>query len=274
MQFQLISASLLALAVFSTPRNATTGATLSPAADVLSAEPAALLATALATDAGAALVVECPTEIVKVTCGMSYDPSVAGEPEVSGGCPPYNISYADVAITPTDCVARRFDDTVKRTWTITDSCGNSMTCQQSIHILKTVIPLDLHPRSCPNPFNRKSNGKFPAAINGTATFDVTTIIPGSLQLWGFDCVGGPIAPIPSMTGYEDVSAPYTGPAGCGCTTAGPDGFLDLIFKFDQPAMNAALNLAQLPKFTNVQLVVIGETTGGCRFIGVDCIRVQ
>lgn len=274
MQFQLVTASMLALAVLPTPRNTTPNETFATAVNAPSAEPAAFVAPALATDAGAPLVVVCPTEVVKVTCGMAYDPSVAGEPEVSGGCPPYTVVFNDVAMTPTECVARRFDDNVKRTWTITDSCGNSATCLQTIHVLKTLIELDLHPRSCPNPFNRKSNGKFPAAINGTATFDVTTIIPGSLQLWGFDCVGGPIAPIPSMTGYEDVSAPYTGSDACGCTTQGPDGFLDLIFKFDQPTMNAALNLGQHPRFTNVQLVIVGDTTDGCRFIGADCIRVQ
>lgn len=222
-----------------------------------------------------ALDVVCPVATVKVICGMPFDPSVAGTPEVSGGCPPYDVTFSDTSTTPQACQAERFVQTVTRTWTITDQCGNSATCRQDIHVVKELVSLDLHPRSCPNPLNRSSNGKFPAAILGTADLDVTQIVRGSLKLYPLHCQGGTsIAPIPSMTTYEDVAAPYTAGDECGCTTAGPDGYLDLIFKFDQRAMVQALGLNSYPNGTMVKLTIVGDLADGCRFIGLDCVRVQ
>lgn len=221
------------------------------------------------------LVVTCPEALVKVFCGDPLDPSATGEPDVSGGCPPYTINYSDVTSAPPSCPAGRFVESLTRTWTISDSCGNSTTCRQVLHIVKQVVALDLHPTSCPNPLNRGSSGVYPAAINGSATFDVTTIVPGSLQLWGFNCNGGPAIPIPAMTQVSDVSTAYfPGASRCTCTTDGPDGFPDLIFKFDTPSMVAALGLNQYARKSFVQLVIVGQLTNGCEFIGVDCVRVQ
>ena len=255
MQITLLTASALCLLALA-----------NPSAPVPAPEtPAALV--------GTALFVECPPPTAKLLCGDAYDPSITGEPIVSGGCEPYKVDYVDVH-TPGRCAAGRFDEVVHRTWTISDSCGNTATCTQNIHIVKKSVVLDLHPRSCPNPFNRGSSGKYPAAILGTPSFDVHDIVPGSLQLWGFNCQGGPAIPLPAFTTYADVSAPYTGGALCGCTTDGPDGFTDLIFKFDKPAMEAALALGQYANFSNVQLVITGELVDGCSFVGSDCIRVQ
>jgi len=226
-------------------------------------------------DVGAPLVVDCPPELVKVFCGDPLDPSAIGEPVVSGGCPPYTIDYTDYTVPPSPCPAGRFVESLSRTWTITDSCGNTAQCRQVVHIVKQVVALDLHPTSCPNPLNRGSTGVYPAAINGSATFDVTTIVPGSLQLWGFNCNGGPAIPIPAMTGISDVSSGYiAGGNRCSCSTAGPDGYPDLIFKFDTPTLVAALGLNSYPNKAFVQLVIVGQLTNGCEFIGVDCVRVQ
>lgn len=221
------------------------------------------------------LVIECPVGPAKVFCGMPYGPEEVGEPTASGGCPPYTFDYSDNATLPQNCPAERFVQSVTRTWTVTDACGNSTSCQQVIHIVKDVVFLDLHPRSCPNPLKRNQSGKYPAAILGTAGFDVTTIVPSSLRLYVLHCQGGgSVAPISTMFNYEDVSAPYTGGAECGCTTDGPDGFLDLTFKFERRELVNALGLNSFQAFSDVKLVLVGDLTNGCKFIGLDCVRVQ
>lgn len=221
------------------------------------------------------LVIECPVGPVKVFCGAPYGPDVAGEPTATGGCAPYTFAFHDVGTTPQACPAERFVQSVTRTWTVTDACGNSVSCDQIIHVVKDLVTLDLHPRSCPNPLKRNQAGKYPAAILGTPSFDVATIIPGSLRLYVLHCQGGgSVAPIPSMTTYDDVSAPYTGGAECGCTTDGPDGYMDLIFKFERRELVNALGLNAFPAFSDVKLVIVGDLTDGCKFIGLDCVRVQ
>lgn len=221
------------------------------------------------------LLITCPVGPVKVFCGAPYGPEVAGEPTAEGGCPPYTFTYDDVGTTPQHCPAERFVQSVTRTWTVTDACGNTDVCRQEIHIVKDLVYLDLHPRSCPNPLNRQTAGKYPAAILGTPSFDVSTIVPGSLSLYLLHCQGGgSVTPIPTMTRYEDVSGPYTGGAECGCTTDGPDGYMDLTFKFDRRQLIQALGLNMFPNFSDVKLVIVGDLTDGCKFIGLDCVRVQ
>lgn len=218
------------------------------------------------------LTVECP-ELVKQLCGLPTDPSATGLPTVTGACDEnLQITWTDQVVDAA-CEAQRFDYIIYRTFHVVDGCGNEGTCRQQIDVMKKVAVLDLHPRSCPNPFNRQGNGGvYPAALLGTPTCDVTQIDPASLKLWLQNCTGGPVLPI--RYAYEDVSAPYQGGEDCGCTTAGPDGFVDLTFKFDKRQMRDGLGLNSFPNMSYVRLFVTGRFLDGCDFIGTDCIRVQ
>ena len=59
-----------------------------------------------------------------------------------------------------------------------------------------------------------------------------------------------------------------------CTTAGPDGFPDLVLKFDQQAVAAALG-----PVTNGQVLTLGVTGslkpayGGTAFVGEDVVTI-
>jgi len=74
-----------------------------------------------------------------------------------------------------------------------------------------------------------------AAILGTATFDVTHIDVATIRLEGVP---------PLRSALRDVATPFSPFIGKrephDCTTAGPDGFLDLTLKFDNQAVVAAL----------------------------------
>jgi hypothetical protein len=217
------------------------------------------------------LEIICPDD-AKLFCGDSTDPSNTGFPTVIGACDNNPVvTYHDNTVT-TSCAADRFDFIIMRTWMATDSCGGSASCVQKIDVLKRILFLDIHPTSCPNPVKITGNGVIPAAILGTANFDVTEIDPSSIQLWGPHCDGGPVLPI--QHDLEDVATPYTGGLDCGCNTLGADGYVDLALKFNKQQVVSALHLSTYPHDSFVHITVIGSLTNGCQFIGQDCIRVQ
>ena len=96
-----------------------------------------------------------------------------------------------------------------------------------------VLSIDIKPQGCPNPLNVGANGVLPVAILGTAAFDVTKIDPSSLKLQGVSAL---------RSALEDVSTPFTGThqSATSCTTAGSDGFTDMVVFFDNPSVGAAL----------------------------------
>jgi hypothetical protein len=99
------------------------------------------------------------------------------------------------------------------------------------------VPFDIKPGVCPNPLYPSLRGKLPAAILGFPGFDVNRVDPASVRLEG-------IAPLKYE--YRDAAAPFvpfTGKSDCkkDCTTAGPDGYLDLVLYFDNQAVARAIN---------------------------------
>jgi len=101
------------------------------------------------------------------------------------------------------------------------------------------VALDIKPGSCPNPMNLGDRGALPVAITGTADLDVSRIDVSSLRLEG-------VAPL--RTSFEDVAGPFTpmtGKRDClrDCTTAGPDGRLDLTARFDFQRIVSAMGPA-------------------------------
>jgi len=97
------------------------------------------------------------------------------------------------------------------------------------------VPVDIKPTSCRNPFNMRATGVLPVAILGTATFDVTLIDPVTVMLAGASPLRWSLADV--ATPFE----PYLGKVDpYDCTTLGPDGYLDMTFKFNHQQVAAAL----------------------------------
>ena len=128
----------------------------------------------------------------------------------------------------------------------------------------TEVSIDIKPTSCPNPLNVKSKGVLPVAILGTADFDVTTVDPATVELEGVE---------PLRWAFEDVATPYDGtPEECyDCTTAGPDGYLDLTLKFDTQEVVDALDTVN--DGDCVVLELTGELTGDGLISGWDVVRI-
>jgi hypothetical protein len=142
------------------------------------------------------------------------------------------------------------------------------TCVEAIVASGTSV--DVHPTSCPNPFNPNKGGVVPAAILGSETLDVTEIDPSTVELTG---PGGSVSP--TRTAIEDVAGPdeFGIPEErTDCGTDGPDGYDDLTLKFK--ASDFATAVGPVAKGDLVIVTISGETFGGTAFSGVDIVWIR
>jgi hypothetical protein len=131
------------------------------------------------------------------------------------------------------------------------------------------VPVDVKPTSCRNPFNVGKKGVMPVAILGTADFDVTQVDPATVALEGVAplrwSLGDVATPFEPFTGKED---PFD------CTTEGPDGFVDLTFKFDAQEMTAALGAVADGDVVILHLTGnLSPDFGGTPLLGEDVIVI-
>jgi len=126
--------------------------------------------------------------------------------------------------------------------------------------------LDIHPTSCPNPINVNSPGLTPVALLGSPTFDISKVELSSLRLEG-------LAPEKIMLG--DVSQPVPNRQDvCDCTTAGEDGWDDLLLKFDTHKLAGLLEPVK-PGETRVLTLTGNIYENGFlqTFEASDCVRL-
>jgi uncharacterized repeat protein (TIGR01451 family) len=134
---------------------------------------------------------------------------------------------------------------------------------------KQGVYLDIKPGFCPNPLNPKGTGQVAVAVLGTADLDVTDIDVSSLAL-GREGVAATVGPVSSS--IADVAAPFTGDL-CGCTTAGADGYPDLVLRFSNTALFTSLGLNDV-KGRYVEMILTGALTSGTEIVGRDCARIM
>jgi hypothetical protein len=108
----------------------------------------------------------------------------------------------------------------------------------------------------------KKGGILPAAILGTATFDVSRINVSTVRLEGIE---------PLRYDYKDVAAPVVNGKACECTNAGPDRYVDLTLKFQKSEVVAALGTVS--KGDVVPLTLTGQLEDGTSFEAVDCVMI-
>jgi len=155
--------------------------------------------------------------------------------------------------------------------------------------MPTLVSLDIKPGACPNPLNIRPGPKdmwipddetptvakvapdgpqrpiirLPAAILGTADFDVADIDPASITLEGIAALHWNI---------EDVSTPVgEGAEECECTDEEADGYQDLTLKFDKSLIIEALG--EIYVGDTISLTINGELTDGTPFEGTDCVVI-
>ena len=123
------------------------------------------------------------------------------------------------------------------------------------------VDLDIKPGTCPNSCNLKAKGVLPAAILGTADFDVSTIDPATVQLEGVS---------PLRWHWKDVGTPLDGEP-CDCYELEGDGYVDLTLKFDPEEIMAALG--PVSDGDEIVLTLTGQLVDGVPIEGQDCIVI-
>lgn len=140
----------------------------------------------------------------------------------------------------------------------------------AVSVAQAVMPVkvDVMPRSCPNPLNVNSRGVLPVAILGSDSLDVTDIDPATTKI-----VDGAVAPL--RWARKDVATAYNGAfleGALDCTTAGRDGFDDLVLFFDRREVVAAIG--EVSDGEVLELIVTGELLDGTPIEGYDFVVIR
>ena len=133
-------------------------------------------------------------------------------------------------------------------------------------ILSIIVPLDIKPGSCTNPLNVRSKGVIPVAVLGTYDFDVSDIDLTSVRL---------IDVAPLRSSMEDVATPFEPFVGKedvnDCNDYGPDGFEDLVLKFD--TQQIVVELRDVEDGEKVVLTLTGVLKDGTVIKGEDILII-
>jgi FlaG/FlaF family flagellin (archaellin) len=86
------------------------------------------------------VTITCPPDDT-LECTESTDPSNTGYPTIDGNCGPFDTTYSDV-VTPGNCPQ---EQTIERTWVVTDQIGNADTCVQTIEVIDDTPPVIICP---------------------------------------------------------------------------------------------------------------------------------
>jgi hypothetical protein len=226
----------------------------------------------------------CPADFTEIWTGGiptgQAHPDRTGYPTWSSDCPQtVQLGWNDISVvanTPQNPHAPEV--VITRRWTLTDSCGGNLWCDQTITLLSPAgqhgaLTLDARPGACPNDVTVHAPGIAKFALTGTWLHDATSIVPTSLKLARVDGVGRPIALANVPRSLSDVTRPYYGPVG-GCNTLGAEGYTDLVVNVPHWMLVRALGLGSLPTGTDVEVELTGSLTDGSTFAVRDFVRVQ
>jgi hypothetical protein len=126
-----------------------------------------------------------------------------------------------------------------------------------------LVDVDIKPGSCPNPLNVKSRGILSVAVLGSEDFDVNGIDIASIRLAGIAAI---------RNDFEDIGTSLVDANECECTTEGPDGFPDLILKFETQMIVEALG--EVDHGDELVLELTGVLADETPIEGSDCVIIR
>ena len=183
-------------------------------------------------------VIICPADVT-IECDASTDPSSTGSAVATDNCNnAVVVTYNDV-INDGSCPQ---EQTIKRTWTATDACGNSSTCVQIINIVDTSSPsitgLPSNPLIVPNELS---------LCGATVEF---------LGISAFDnCVGEviPFIDPPSGSFFDIGSTPVIVTASDGCGNTSTTSFVVEVtnIPLDEPVISPLLDPMPINSIINM-----------------------
>jgi hypothetical protein len=121
---------------------------------------------------------------------------------------------------------------------------------------------DVQPGSCPNPLALNKQGVIPSALLGSDDFDVHDVDLSTVRLQGTE---------PDMSMVADLGHPGDGEP-CDCSGGGPDGYEDLVMKFDAQLILDSLFPVRAGE--RRELTLTGNLLDGTPFEAVDCVVLR
>ncbi len=233
--------------------------------------------------ANTSVQLSCPPDFVEVWNGGipagQTDPSRTGVASYFSACPQgATLTHADISVVPnTPSNPGAPEVVITRRWTLTDACGATLSCDQTITLLSPsgmagLTTLDVGPGQCPNLVTVQSGSVVKLVATGTWLHSAAEIVPASLRLRRTDGRGSvlQLAGFPRM--LSDVTRPHVGHQG-GCTTAGPEGHADLVISAPPAPLLRALALRPGGAPTWVEVELTGLRLDGSSFSARDLILV-
>lgn len=216
----------------------------------------------------------CPADVIEIwTIGTpgQVDPTLTGTATWVNSCDPNaQLTHSD-SYEPGDAPGEP-EVIVTRTWTLTDSCGNQLTCQQLITLLSPsgagAVMLDIQPQACPNLVPLTGDGNTVFVLAGTGVVDVALIDLASLRISRTDVAGKALGAF--WSGELDRATPYSGVAG-GCHMLGADGVMDIVIEASDQALRRRLGLWVEGPGTLIPIVVRGQLLDGTPIEARDMI---
>jgi len=214
---------------------------------------------------GAGAVSDRAAALAALTDGGAGFIGVVDADNSRGGSTNVNADYIDLLAGSVPGAIFEIDDYV--TNPAATNAAIIQTCINEI-IAPVSYTLDIKPTSCPNPIKIRGRGVLPAAIVGSDGTDVTEIDPTTLMLEGCKVI---------RYNYDDVTAPFTDGfsdplSERDCTTAGPDGFLDLTLKFSKQCVYQNTGITGKRQVRTLSLS--GQTYAGDAFTLEDVVRLM
>lgn len=147
------------------------------------------------TDNTAPVIAACPANMA-LSCDESTDPNFTGRPAAVDACDPMPTStFSDVA----SAGACAQEQTITRTWTVSDACGNTATCVQTLTITDNDAPII----TCPADMIVECSDDYSPGTMTTTTGTTTGTAPANSVSWA-DLTTGNVG---------DITIPVTVPAG-------------------------------------------------------------
>ncbi|MCC7011880.1 MAG: PKD domain-containing protein [Planctomycetes bacterium] len=234
---------------------------------------------------GAPAVLNCPPDFTEIWAGGipvgQADPSHTGTATYTDNCTlGIQLGYTDISVVPnTPQNPGAPEVVITRRWSLTDGCGSSLSCDQTITLLSPggqggALTLDMQPNSCPNEIG-PSTPYFDITIPGTWRNSAMDIDPSTVLVRRADRVGLPLKLGQYLTSfaYVDVTAPYYGQNGP-CEALGADGHLDLTLRANARALRSRFKLGSLPDGQLVTVIVTAKTYMGESLSLTDWITVR
>jgi uncharacterized repeat protein (TIGR01451 family) len=144
--------------------------------------------------------ITCPANVT-VECGDSIDPAATGTATGSDACSAVVISFSDSSIPGCGNT-----EVITRTWTATDACDNSVSCDQIITVVDTTDP----GITCPANVTVECGNSTDSADTGTAT--------GS-DVCGIVSISQSDSSVPGCGNTEVITRTWTATDACGNTTS-------------------------------------------------------